>query len=267
MRTSIHKLVGVCLGVLAIAICVVPAFAQQRYEILRRRGGTEIRLVERPALIEELVQARDPVELNARKYAQLKSYLVSASRPHRLTRDRFYQDGRATADKNGASQGDGSRLVLDDPINVSALYPRLDRARDWARLRMHFVYNEELRNGDAISIPSPNGTVDSGRSDSPRKTVAIQVGTNVYWVNVDECVRYWTSKSILGGTLYLTPEGQYVLLSRYARLMGTPARIVDEQAAVGWLTMNGYAVPEELTQTADRLRLPGVVGNKTALRR
>ena len=234
--------------------------AQDRYEFWRRDARVgEMRVVERPALIETLAETSDPVALSISEFAQLKSYLVAASRPRRLERDRFYQGGSGS--ENGAESNGRSRRVLDDPEQLSVMYPEIERVKDWERLRMHFIFNEELHKaayGRRDVLPVSNGAENA----VPRKTIAVQVGANVYWFAVDECQQSWASRSPHGGALFLTADGQFVMLSPYADLTGAPARFVEDEPAVVWLATNGYEMPKQLHHAADTLRLDTLMGRE-----
>ena len=258
MRTQLYK-TAVIIGL--VAIFAAPALAQKRYEFWRRDGRVgEMREVERPALIEALAQTSDPVALSISEFAQLKSYLVAASRPRRLDRDRFYQGGSGgSGSDNGAEAEDRSRMVLDDPEQLSVMYPEIERVKDWERLRMHFIFNEELHKA-AYSGQDVPAVSNGAQNVEPRKTIAVQVGAKIYWFAVEECQQSWTSRSPHGGALFLTADGQFVLLSPYADLTGSPARFVQDEPAVIWLATNGYEMPKQLAHAADGLRLDTLMG-------
>ena len=258
MNTRIYK---TAVAIFLIAAFATPALAQKRYEFWRRDARVgEMREVERPALIEALAETSDPVALSISEFAQLKGYLVAASRPRRLDRDRFYSGGSGgSGSENGAETEDRSRMVLDDPEQMSVMYPEIERVKDWERLRMHFIYNEELHKAAYGGQEIP-GVTSGAQNVEPRKTIAVQVGAKVYWFAVEECQQSWTSRSPHGGGLFLTADGQFVMLSPYADLTGAPARFVEDEPAVIWLATNGYEMPEQLRYAANSLRLDTLMG-------
>ena len=87
-----------------------------------------------------------------------------------------------------------------------------------------------------------------------RQTVAVRDDAgDLLWFEVADAQR-WTGRSLNGGSLYRV-AGKWVLLGMMAELSGEPARIVDEDEALRWLTCNGLAPPDELMHCASRLRL------------
>jgi hypothetical protein len=252
MKNPITSTTALCVAISSTMFCCANSFAQQKYELSRRGGVREFRAIERPALVDALAETSEPVVLNPDEFAQLKAYLVAVSRPRRMEKDEYYRTGRKTQGA-AANQGDVSSLALADPIHVSMMFPRIDRVRDWQRLRMHFVYNEELL--ASRRKRSRNATTDEAEAAELRKTVAVQVGRDVRWFAVDSCRRSWTSTSSQGGALFLTATGRFVLLTPDAEWTGAPAKFVDDGGAVIWLAINGHEMPEELTQAAASLRL------------
>jgi len=71
------------------------------------------------------------------------------------------------------------------------------------------------------------------------------------WFDVADATK-WEST---GGTLFYI-AGQWATHDMLAALMGnTPATIIDERAAVLWLTSAGFDIPEQLAEVAESLRI------------
>ena len=87
----------------------------------------------RPALINRLVKAVDPVELPPRDVMALEAFLAANSSPRRLWRDGFYSDTIATRG-----------FEYDDPVNHTLSGIATVNRDEWQRLRMHLLFNKLL---------------------------------------------------------------------------------------------------------------------------
>ncbi len=99
-----------------------------------------------------------------------------------------------------------------------------------------------------------NGREVGNSKMTNRQTVAVSDDEgNFLWFSVGDAQR-WSGTTLNGGDLYRV-AGQWVLVDELSDLTGEPARIVDEDQALRWLTCNGLASPDELMHCASRLRL------------
>jgi len=74
----------------------------------------------------------------------------------------------------------------------------------------------------------------------------------LWWFPIAEAQR-WLATTLVGGELFRV-AGRWAL-SETAALLGEPARIIDDEAALAWLTRNGYSPPTSLAECADRNKL------------
>lgn len=74
-----------------------------------------------------------------------------------------------------------------------------------------------------------------------------------WWFRVADA-KCWPSTTAGGGELFLV-AGRWVLLQALAAGFGIPADIIDDEAALLWLTTNGHEPPNELLEISDRRRL------------
>ena len=87
-----------------------------------------------------------------------------------------------------------------------------------------------------------------------RETVAVKDAEgNLRWFPVADAQR-WPGTTMDCGDMYFA-AGRWLVLPTLADLTGEPARIVDDDQALEWFVRNGYAIPEALTDFADRVRL------------
>lgn len=87
-----------------------------------------------------------------------------------------------------------------------------------------------------------------------RETVAVrEADGQSWWFPLNEA-QHWTATTMEGGELFRA-AGRWILLDAIATLLGGPARIVDDEAALAWLTVNGYMPPAELVECAERRKL------------
>ena len=160
MKTQVIRRSCVCVALFAGMFWIAPAISQDTYQISRRGNIVMFRKNQRPTLIETLTKKNDPVELTADEFAQLKAYLVATSRPRRIKNDRFYQNKRAEIRNDLQNMS----RVFEDPIQISKQFPDIARARDWERLRMHFIYNAELRSAAEPRKGDANQEASNGDS-------------------------------------------------------------------------------------------------------
>ena len=87
-----------------------------------------------------------------------------------------------------------------------------------------------------------------------RQTIATSDAEGqLQWFPVAEAQR-WTATTLDGSELFRV-AGRWVLLEAMGRLCGEPARIVDDDEALWWLTINGHQPPLELGECAERHKL------------
>lgn len=91
-------------------------------------------------------------------------------------------------------------------------------------------------------------------NQNERQTVAVVDGDGKLWWFRMEDATHWEGTTMEGGELFRV-AGRWVMLAMLAEELGEPARFVDDEAALQWLTANGYAPPAELADCAERRRL------------
>jgi hypothetical protein len=264
MNAKIKNPISLCVAAFAILLGGPLAFGQQGYEVVRKGSIAYVRAIQRPTLIDRLANTSELVELSLPEYAELKAYLVATSRPRRLKNDRFYQfkSVRRHAQKGevlvSASQPvnpTAETVLPEDPVNVSRTHPDIRRAGEWERLRMQLIFNEQLRKVSSGWGGAPLESADNNEATASRKTVAVQIGSEVRWFAVRDCPNVWNSQSAGGGSLYLLPDGRCVLLTANSELTGNPATFVSERDAVVWLATQGHEIPAKMAQVAPELQL------------
>jgi len=87
-----------------------------------------------------------------------------------------------------------------------------------------------------------------------RQTFAVSdADGNISWFPIAEA-QGWAGTTLQDGDLFRAAD-RWVLLDADAALLGGPGRILDDDAALSWLVVNGYAPPAELAECAARRKL------------
>lgn len=84
-----------------------------------------------------------------------------------------------------------------------------------------------------------------------RVTVAARLADGeVAWFRIAGA-KHWSATTLLGGELFRVAD-HWLLLEPTSAILGEPAILIDDEAALAWLLANGYEPPSELSAVAER---------------
>lgn len=87
-----------------------------------------------------------------------------------------------------------------------------------------------------------------------RQTIAVtDERGDLAWFPTNDA-RRWLATTLPADELFYV-AGRWCLQDTLARLCGEPARVVDRDAAMRWLLLNGYTLPPELAEVGEARRL------------